>query len=98
MECAAAATAFRSLGAATDLARMDSLATSGALDPASCLTAREVDVLRLVARGKTNRTIAHDLEISEKTVARHIANIFTKLDLSTRAGATAYAFIHRLVE
>jgi DNA-binding NarL/FixJ family response regulator len=97
MECAAAATAFRSLGAATDLARIDSIA-SGSLDPASCLTAREVDVLRLVARGKTNRTIAQDLEISEKTVARHIANIFTKLDLSTRAAATAYAFIHRLVE
>jgi DNA-binding NarL/FixJ family response regulator len=98
MECEAAATAFRSLGAARDLARMDSIATSGTLDSAACLTAREVDVLRLVARGKTNRTIAQDLDISEKTVARHIANIFTKLDLSTRAAATAYAFIHRLVE
>jgi DNA-binding NarL/FixJ family response regulator len=98
MECAAAAEAFRSLGATSDLARIDSTAASGALETSDCLTAREVEVLRLVARGKTNRTIAQELDISEKTVARHIANIFTKLDLSTRAAATAYAFTHRLVE
>lgn len=54
-------------------------------------------MLRLVATGKTNRTIATDLFLSEKTVARHVSNILTKLDLSTRAGATAYAYEHDLV-
>ena len=49
-----------------------------------------------MARGKTNRELARELEISEKTVARHVSNIFTKLDLSSRAAATAYAFTHRL--
>jgi DNA-binding NarL/FixJ family response regulator len=81
-----------------DLARIDSSSTGGSLGTSDRLTAREVEVLRLVARGETNRTIAQQLEISEKTVARHIANIFTKLNLSTRAAATAYAFTHRLVE
>ena len=61
------------------------------------LTPRELEVLRLVASGKTNRAIAGDLVISEKTVARHVANIFTKLDLSSRSAATAYAYEHGLV-
>ena len=60
------------------------------------LTPREAHVLRLVATGKTNRSIAADL-LSEKTVARHISNIFTKLGLSSRAAATAYAYEHDLV-
>jgi DNA-binding CsgD family transcriptional regulator len=65
--------------------------------PASgVLTAREVEVLRLIAQGKTNRGIARALDISEKTVARHVSNIFTKLDLSTRSAAAAYAFTHGL--
>jgi DNA-binding NarL/FixJ family response regulator len=50
-----------------------------------------------VATGKTNRAIAGDLAISEKTVARHVSNIFTKLGLSTRAAATAYAYRHDLL-
>lgn len=54
-------------------------------------------MLRLVAAGKTNRAIADELFISEKTVARHVSNIFTKLGLSTRAAATAYAYEHDLV-
>ncbi len=96
MERAACAEIFRQLGAAPALSRLDS--PPGAA-PVTCgLTAREVEVLRLVARGKTNRAIADDLDISEKTVARHVANIFTKLDLSSRAAATAYAFTHHLVE
>jgi DNA-binding NarL/FixJ family response regulator len=54
-------------------------------------------VLRLVAAGRTNRAIAADLVLSEKTVARHVANIFTKLDVSSRAAATAYAYEHGLI-
>jgi DNA-binding NarL/FixJ family response regulator len=62
------------------------------------LTAREVEVLRLVATGKTNRAIAESLGISEKTIARHVSNIFTKLGLSSRAAATAYAYERRILE
>ena len=54
-------------------------------------------MLRLVAAGKTNRAIAADLVISEKTVARHVSNIFAKLGVSSRAAATAYAYEHGLV-
>ena len=58
------------------------------------LTARECEVLRLVAAGRTNREIAAELVISEHTVARHVQNIFAKLDLPSRAAATAYAYEH----
>jgi DNA-binding NarL/FixJ family response regulator len=61
------------------------------------LTSREVEVLRLIAGGKTNRAIGRELDISEKTVARHVSNIFLKLDLPSRAAATAYAFTHGLI-
>ena len=61
------------------------------------LSAREVEVLRLVAAGHTNRAIAESLTISERTVDRHVSNIFTKLDVSTRAAATAFAYEHGLV-
>jgi DNA-binding CsgD family transcriptional regulator/tetratricopeptide (TPR) repeat protein len=61
------------------------------------LTAREAEVLTLVARGKTNRLIAAELCISEKTVASHLNHIFTKLELSSRSAATAYAYEHNLV-
>jgi DNA-binding NarL/FixJ family response regulator len=61
------------------------------------LTAREVEVLRLVATGSTNRAIASELFISEKTVARHVSNIFTKLGCTSRAAATAYAYEHDIV-
>jgi DNA-binding NarL/FixJ family response regulator len=64
--------------------------------PAGGLSAREVEVLRLIAAGKSNRAIATELFISEKTVARHVSNIFTKLGVSTRAAATAYAYEHGL--
>jgi DNA-binding NarL/FixJ family response regulator len=56
-----------------------------------------VQVLRLIATGKTNRAIAAELFISERTVERHVSNIFVKLDLSSRAAATAYAYQHQLV-
>jgi DNA-binding NarL/FixJ family response regulator len=60
------------------------------------LTQREAEVLRLVAAGSTNRAIAAQLVISEHTVARHLNNIFAKLDVSSRAAATAYAYRHGL--
>lgn len=96
MELDAARQVFQQLGAAPDLARVKALSRTAAPRAAGGLTAREVQVLRLVAAGKTNRAIAHELAISEKTVARHVSNIFTKLGLSTRAAATAYAYRHGL--
>jgi DNA-binding CsgD family transcriptional regulator len=97
LEIEAARKTFRQLGALPDLARVDQLLETSA-SPSGCgLTPRELEVLRLVASGKTNRAIALTLRISEKTVARHISNIFLKLDLPSRAAATAYAFQHHLV-
>jgi DNA-binding CsgD family transcriptional regulator len=99
MELNAARRAFEQLGAAPDVARVDRLSEPGPPETSTtnALTTREVQVLRLVASGKTNKAIADELGISEKTVARHVSNIFTKLDLSSRAAATAYAFRHDLV-
>jgi len=97
MELDAARWAFEQLGAVPDLARAQALSRKVAAKPAGGLTARELDVLRLVATGKTNRSIAAELFLSEKTVARHVSNIFTKLGVSTRAAATAYAYRHELV-
>jgi DNA-binding CsgD family transcriptional regulator len=65
--------------------------------PPGGLTPREVEVLAAVARGRTNRQIAGALRISDKTVARHLSNIFTKLGLASRSAATAYAYEHGLV-
>ena len=98
MEFGAARRAFTHLGAMPDLARVETLWSSPAAKvDTHGLSARELEVLRLLATGKTNRAIAGELFISEKTVARHVSNIFTKLDLSSRAAATAYAYEHRLV-
>ena len=58
------------------------------------LTTREVQVLALVAAGKSNRAIATELFLSEKTVERHLSNIFTKLGVGSRTAAAAYAFEH----
>jgi DNA-binding NarL/FixJ family response regulator len=87
---------FERLGAATDLDRLDDTAP-GATPPATALTERELDVVRLVAAGHTNREIARRLVVSDKTVARHLHNVFTKLDLPNRAAATAYAYEHGLL-
>src|SRR5262249_50685610 len=98
MELAAARRAFARLGSRPDVERIDAMASprpAGSAAPG--LTPREVQVLQLVATGKTNRAIAGALDISEKTVARHVSNIFTKLDLSSRAAATAYAYEHALL-
>ena len=62
----------------------------------SGLTAREVEVLRLVAAGKSNHEIAAQLFLSEKTVARHLSNIFTKLDVTSRTAAAAFAYEHHI--
>ena len=61
------------------------------------LTARECEILRLVATGATNKAIAERLILSDKTVARHVSNIFGKLGVSSRAAATAYAYQNQLV-
>lgn len=70
---------------------------TGPIDMPHGLTQRELEVLRLVACGKTNRGIAQELVVSEKTVASHVSHIFTKLDVTSRSAATAYAYDHNLV-
>jgi ATP/maltotriose-dependent transcriptional regulator MalT len=94
-ELEAARSTFRRLGARPAADEVSLLLAPPAL-PAG-LTAREVEVLRLVATGRSNAQIATDLVLSEKTVARHLSNIFTKLDVGSRTAATAYAFEHGLV-
>jgi ATP/maltotriose-dependent transcriptional regulator MalT len=97
MEFDAARQAFRQLESAPDLVVLDALAAVSPPKNAGGLTGREMEVLALVATGKTNREISEDLVISEKTVARHLSNIFIKLDVSSRAAATSYAYRHDLV-
>ncbi|HEX3328095.1 MAG TPA: LuxR C-terminal-related transcriptional regulator [Actinomycetota bacterium] len=97
MEFDAARQAFRQLESAPDLVLLDALSAVSPPKHAGGLTGREMEVLALVATGKTNREIAEDLVISEKTVARHLSNIFIKLDVSSRAAATSYAYRHDLV-
>jgi DNA-binding CsgD family transcriptional regulator len=96
LELGAARAVFLELGAAPDVARLDAHARR-ASRARHRLTDRELQVLRLVAAGKTNKVIAAELRLSEKTVDRHVSNIFDKLDVSSRAGATAYAYRNRLV-
>jgi DNA-binding CsgD family transcriptional regulator/tetratricopeptide (TPR) repeat protein len=97
LELAAARSAFERLGATPDLARTDSLMKVTVSGNAHGLTPRELEVLRLVATGETNRAIAGRLHLSEKTVDRHVSNIFGKLDVSSRAAATAFAYRHELI-
>jgi ATP/maltotriose-dependent transcriptional regulator MalT len=96
LEFRAARDAFERMGAAPDLAQLDALSVAAAATAAHPLSARELEVIRLVAAGGTNRAIAGQLAISEKTVARHLSNIFGKLGLSTRAAAAAWAWRHGL--
>jgi DNA-binding CsgD family transcriptional regulator len=97
MELEAARSVFAELGAAPDLARLETLAHREAAWKAHGLTERELQVLRLVATGATNHAIASQLFVAEKTVDRHVSNIFTKLGVASRAAATAYAYQHRLL-
>jgi DNA-binding CsgD family transcriptional regulator len=95
---------FARLGAVPDLARVDELTLT--LTPARApappgaahgLTPRELEVLRLIASGQTNKVIAKQLYLSQKTVDRHVSNIFVKIGVASRAAATAHAFRHRLL-
>jgi DNA-binding CsgD family transcriptional regulator len=97
MEFDAARRVFQQLGARTDLSRVEALGRALKAAPPGALSAREMQVLRLVATGKTNREIASALFISERTVERHLSNIFNKLDLASRSAATAYAYEHQLL-
>jgi DNA-binding CsgD family transcriptional regulator len=97
LELAAARAAFDELGAAPDISRVDAIAAGRQPGASHGLTRREVEVLRLVAAGKTNAAIAAELFLSERTIERHLSNIFTKLDLQTRAAATAWTYEHGLI-
>jgi DNA-binding CsgD family transcriptional regulator len=98
LELDAARRVFAELGAAPDLTRVGSLTRKQTDAATHGLTPRELQVLRLLATGKTNHTIAVDLVLADKTVDRHVTNIFAKLGVSSRAAATAYAYEHRLLE
>jgi DNA-binding CsgD family transcriptional regulator len=95
LELEAAKAAFYELGAAPDVARIASHAKGSTQRYG--LTKRELQVLRLVAAGKTNKVIASELFVSRRTIDRHVSNLFDKLGVSSRAGATSYAYRHKLV-
>ena len=97
LELAAARKVFEELGARPDLARLPSPPVEDRGHRSNGLSPRELEVLGLIAAGKTNKVIAREMFLSEKTVDRHVSNIFLKLGVSSRAAATAYAFTHKLV-
>lgn len=95
LEFTAAASTFEQLGATLDAERANALLNRRSALPKG-LTEREVEVLSLVAKGQTNRDIAETLFISEHTVARHLSNVFRKLDVTSRSAAAAFALEHDL--
>jgi DNA-binding NarL/FixJ family response regulator len=97
LELEAARQVFERLGASPDLAALDASRQDKSADQRHRLTPRELEVLRLVASGKTNKAIASELFLSERTIDRHVSNIFSKLNVSSRASATAFAYKHQLV-
>jgi ATP/maltotriose-dependent transcriptional regulator MalT len=97
LEMDAARKLFKRLNADALLARVAESSTPRARQPAGPLSERELQVLHLLAAGKTNRAIAEELFISEKTVARHVSNIFDKIGVSSRAAATAWAYERKLI-
>ena len=96
LEFEAARRTYAALGAIEDLRGLAATEGSSSGVASGGLSPRETQVLRLIATGITNRAIADELSISEKTVARHVSNILTKLDLTSRSAATAYAYQHAL--
>jgi DNA-binding NarL/FixJ family response regulator len=97
MELEAASRVFSDLGAGPDLARVRRAFGARPGAGGAQLTGRELEVLRLLAAGRTNREIAGTLVISERTVDRHVSNLFSKLDVQSRSAATAYAYEHEIV-
>lgn len=97
LEFEAAVRTFRELGARPDLERAEALRRGHSADGRHGLTSREMEVLRHVAAGETNREIGARLTISERTVERHLTNVYRKLRVSSRAAATAYAYEHDLL-
>ena len=95
LEFDAARSVFAQLGAQPDLARLDT--ARAPTSPPGPLTARELEVLRLIAAGHTNKRIAGELCLSVRTIDRHVSNILNKLDVPSRAAATAYACDHKLI-
>lgn len=99
LEFSAARETFERLGARPDLNQLDKVvAATVAGSETHALSPREVEVLRLIARGKANRAIANELHLSERTVHRHVSNILTKLGVDSRTAAVTYGIKHRIVE
>ena len=96
LEHKAARSEFERLGAQPELARLDVPSPAGQPTPGNPLTARELQVLRLISTGRTNKEIAAELCLSERTIDRHVSNILGKLDVPSRTAATAYAYDHQL--
>jgi DNA-binding CsgD family transcriptional regulator len=96
-ELEAATDVFADLGAKPDLARVEALASASARAGRHGLSPRELEVLRLVAAGKTNRAVADELVVSERAVHRHLTNIYAKLGVASRTEAASFAYEHQLV-
>jgi len=96
-ELEAARAAYADLGAEPDRERVEALLHPRAVPPTLGLTGRELEVLRLVAAGGSNKGIADALSLSVKTIERHVSNILAKLDVPSRAAATAWAYEHEVV-
>jgi ATP/maltotriose-dependent transcriptional regulator MalT len=97
LDVEAARRLFKQLNAEFCLARIGEQSKRARSERVGSLSEREAQVLRLLASGKTNRHIAEELFISEKTVARHVSNIFDKLGVSSRSAATAWAYQRNLI-
>ena len=97
LELEAATAVFDKLGAALAPLQRAPIVEPTAHTQQHPLTPREVEVLRLIAAGKTNKVIAKELFLSKRTVDRHVSNILTKLGIASRSAATAYAYSNKLV-
>jgi DNA-binding NarL/FixJ family response regulator len=102
LERSAARKVFAELGALPELAALEAPhVTDGAqaqgAPPKHNLSRRELEVLRLLASGKTNKAIGKELYVSERTIDRHVSNIFAKISVGTRAAATAFAYENGLL-